>query len=62
MKDYHHVLLVGGVVLLDTGCIVFEVIMEFQVINGEERHGGIEVFFVLVEVELHDSEVVLQLC
>jgi len=51
----------SSVVLLDTGCVVFEVIMEFQMVDREKGHGGIEVFFVLVEVELHYSKVVLQL-
>ena len=29
--------------------------------DGEQRHGGIEVFLSLVEVEIHDAEIDLQL-
>ena len=43
------------------GCIVLEVVMQLQVEDREERHGCIKVLFLLVEVEVHGTEIHLQL-
>ena len=55
----HHVLWMHSVVLLNAGGIILEMLVQLGVENGQERHRGIEVLFVLVEEQVHHSKVIL---
>lgn len=46
---------------LEDALIVAEVLMQLQMEDGQQRHGRIEVVFLLMEVKVHGTEVDFEL-
>ena len=62
LKHNHHVFLMHCVVLIKAWSIVFEMLMQLCMIDREQWHRCIEVFFVLVKEQVHHIEIVLKFC
>ena len=59
--QWNHLVLFARVERLAYRGVILEVIMQLQVIDREKGHRGVEIFLLLVEIQVHRAEVHLEL-